>query len=157
MIFGNIQHVDEILPWLPAPLKRALSHLKSTDFGSLAAGTYELEGRDIYVMVVDLTTKPAAETRPEVHRAYLDVQFVWSGCERIGVAPDTGRNPVAEDLLAERDLLFYGSTENESLIDLHAGDFAVLFPSDVHRPAGQVAGPTAVRKVVVKIRAALLA
>lgn len=156
MIFGNIQHLDSVLPWLPAPLRTALQHLRDTDFGALPAGNYDLQGKDIYVQVIDLTTKAFAETRPEVHRQYIDVQFLWQGHEKIGVANDTGNNQVAEDLLAQRDLLFYAGMENESTLVMVPGNFAVFFPSDVHRPGCQFDGAENIRKVVIKVRAALL-
>ena len=156
MIFGSIHNPASMPDWLPAPLKAALDCLRTTDFAALAPGRHELSGDDIFFQVIDLTTKPAAENRPEVHRAYIDVQFLVRGTEKIGFAIDTGCNVVAEDLLAERDLLFYEAAENESEIVMAPGSFAMFFPSDVHRPACAVAAPSPIRKVVVKVRVALL-
>jgi YhcH/YjgK/YiaL family protein len=156
MIFGHVNDLESGFAWLPQALKTALVHLKSTDFAALPAGNYDLQGRDIYVQVIDLTTKPFAETRPEVHRQYIDVQFLCRGEEKIGVASETGRNVVSEDLLEARDLLFYTGMENESTLTMTPGSFAVFFPSDVHRPACAVAAPAPIRKVVVKVRVALL-
>ena len=157
MIFGNIKDYESGFAWLPQPLKTVIEHLKKTDFQALPVGNYDLQGKDIYVQVFDMTTKPFAETRPEVHRQYADVQFSVSGCEKIGVASDDGSNTVAEDLLAERDLLFYSGVENESMLTMIPGSFAVFMPSDVHRPACAFDQPEAIRKVVVKVRVSLLA
>jgi YhcH/YjgK/YiaL family protein len=157
MIFGHVDDLESGFAWLPKPLRTAVGHLKSTDFEALAAGNYDLQGKDIYVQVIDMMTKPFAETRPEVHRRYIDVQFLVRGRERIGVASDTGNNAVAEDLLTDRDLLFYAGMQNESTLTMTPGSFAVFFPSDVHRPACAVETPEAIRKVVVKVRASLLA
>jgi biofilm protein TabA len=156
MIFGNIDNMEDLLPTLAPPLRTALQHLATTDFHALPTGNYELQGSDIYVQVFDMTTKPFAETRPEVHREYIDVQFLCDGQEKIGVAVDTGRNAVAENLLGTRDLLFYSGMENESTLRMHPGSFAIFLPSDVHRPGVQVDGPLKVRKVVIKVRIALL-
>ena len=68
MIFGNVKDLETSFAWLPQPLKTALKHLRDTDFEALPAGNYDLQGRDIYVQVIDVTTKPFAETRPEIHR-----------------------------------------------------------------------------------------
>lgn len=157
MLFGNVHHLQDVAAWLPAPLQTALEHLSKTDFGALPAGNYDLQGKDIYVQVIDMTTKKFSETKPEVHRKYIDVQFLWSGCERIGVADDTGKNKVGEDLLGARDLLFYEGMENESTLEMRPGNFAVFFPADAHRPGCQVDGPQAIRKVVIKVSVALLA
>lgn len=157
MIFGHINHAEEALAVLPPPLQRAIRHLKTTDFAALPTGNYDLEGKDMIVQVIDMTTKPVEENRPEVHRKYIDVQFLCHGSERIGVADDTGRNVVAKDMLAERDLLFYEGMENESTLQMHPGNFAVFFPWDVHRPACHAGQPAPIRKVVVKVALALLA
>ena len=157
MIFGNIKDYESGFAWLPQPFKTVIEHLKQTDFQALPVGNYDLQGKDIYVQVFDMTTKPFAETRPEVHRQYADVQFSVCGREQIGVASDDGSNAVAEDLLAERDLLFYAGVQNESMLTMTPGSFAVFLPSDVHRPGVAVGGPATVRKVVVKVRVSLLA
>ena len=156
MIFGNIRHAEKMFGWLPVPLRTALRYLQSTDIGALAPGVYELQGKDIYVQVNQMTTKAIADTRPEVHRQYIDVQYLHSGRERIGVAADTGKNVVSEDLLAERDLLFYRAAENETMLEMAPGNFAILFPCDVHRPGCQADGPQAIRKAVIKVRLSLL-
>lgn len=157
MIFGHVNDLEASFAWLPKPLRTAVEHLKTTDFAALPAGNYDLQGKDIYVQVIDMTTKLFAETRPEVHRQYIDVQFLARGREKIGVATDTGNNVVAEDLLAQRDLLFYAGMENESTMTMTPGTFAVFLPTDVHRPACAFDQPEAIRKVVVKVRLSLLA
>lgn len=156
MIFGNVKDLESTFAWLPKPLKTAVQHLKDTDFSALPAGNYDLQGKDIYVQVFDATTKPFAETRAEVHRQYIDVQYSCNGNENMGFAADTGHHVVLEDLLESRDLLFYTGMENESTLTMTPGSFAVFFPSDVHRPGCLVDQPATVRKVVIKVRASLL-
>ena len=156
MIFGNVKDLETTFAWLPKPLKTAVQHLKDTDFTALPVGNYDLQGKDIYVQVFDATTKPIAETRAEVHRQYIDVQYSCHGNEKMGFASDTGKLAVAEDLLESRDLLFYTGMENESTLTMTPGSFAVFFPSDVHRPGCLLDQPASVRKVVIKVRASLL-
>ena len=48
-------------------------------------GVYEIKGKDIYAQVFDTETKPAEKQRPEVHEKYIDVQFLASGKEKLGV------------------------------------------------------------------------
>lgn len=156
MIFGNVRDLETTFAWLPKPLKTAVQHLKDTDFTALPVGNYDLQGKDIYVQVFDATTKPIAETRAEVHRQYIDVQYSCNGNERMGFASETGNNAVLEDLVEARDLLFYTGMENESTLTMTPGSFAVFFPSDVHRPGCLLEQPSSVRKVVIKVRASLL-
>lgn len=157
MIFGNVKDLDTSFAWLPAPLRTAVEHLKTTDFAALPAGNYELQGKDIIVQVIDMMTRPIGETHPEVHRQNIDVQFLVRGSEQIGVATDTDNNQVGKDMLAERDLLLYTGMENESTLTMTPGSFAVFLPTDVHRPGCAAGAPQEIRKVVVKVRAALLA
>ena len=86
----------------------------------------EIEGRTIFAQILDLTTRPHDELRPEVHRRYLDIQFLYSGEEQIGVAIDTGNNVVSEELLEQRDIIFYHHSENESLIEMRPGNYAIF-------------------------------
>ncbi|WP_330983679.1 MULTISPECIES: YhcH/YjgK/YiaL family protein [Enterobacterales] len=149
MIFGHISRPNPCP--LPAAIEKALDFLRSTDFSALKPGVVEIEGKTIYAQILDLHTRPWAENRPEVHRRYLDIQFLAWGEEQIGVAIDTGNNIISESLLAERDILFYQQAENESMIEMTPGSYAIFFPQDVHRPACHKYKTTAIRKIVVKV------
>lgn len=137
-------------------IKEAIEFLKKTDFSKIAEGEYDIDGRNIFYQVKDIMTKPVNEAKPEIHRKYIDVQFLYTGTERIGVVDDNGNNVVTEDYLIERDLLFYKDVENETFINMIQGDFCVFFPSDVHRPACEKDGQSMIRKVVYKINVDLL-
>ena len=104
MIFGHISNENPCN--LPEAIQRALQFLRSTDFSQQEAGEVEIDGRDIYAQIIDMTTRPKAENRPEVHRRYIDIQFLAWGEEIIGVAADCGNNKISESLLAERDIIF---------------------------------------------------
>ena len=114
MIFGQISQPNPCR--LPQAIEKALHFLRTTDFTTLAPGVVEIEGRNIFAQVLDLTTKEPHENRPEVHRRYLDIQFLAWGEEKIGIAIDTGNNEISESLLEQRDIIFYHASENESFI-----------------------------------------
>ncbi|MGO3909351.1 YhcH/YjgK/YiaL family protein [Huaxiibacter chinensis] len=149
MIFGHISQPNPCR--LPVAIEKALSFLRNTDFTTLEPGVVEIDGRKIFAQILDLKTKAQAENRPEVHRRYLDIQFLAWGEEKIGVAIDTGNNPVSESLLEERDIIFYQKMENESFIELVPGHYAIFFPQDVHRPQCHKHKESAIRKIVVKV------
>ena len=71
----------------PAPLEAALKWLADHDLPNMEAGTYEVQGKDLYIMIQDFTTQPAGERRPERHDDYLDLQYIVSGVERMGYVP----------------------------------------------------------------------
>ncbi|ELC4568288.1 YhcH/YjgK/YiaL family protein, partial [Salmonella enterica] len=111
----------------------------------------EIDGKNIFAQIIDMTTRDAAENRPEVHRRYLDIQFLAWGEEKIGVAIDTGNNQISESLLEQRDIIFYHDSEHESFIEMIPGSYALFFPQDVHRPGCNKSIATPIRKIVVKV------
>ena len=65
-------------------------------------------------------------------------------------------NEVLEDRMAEQDLLFFKSVQNEMDLILTQGMYAILFPQDIHRPGCRYREGGRVKKVVVKISKDLL-
>lgn len=149
MILGHISQPNPCR--LPRAIEKALDFLHTTDFTALAPGVVNIDGRNIFAQVLDLTTQTWDENRPEVHRRYLDIQFLAWGEEKIGVAIDTGNNEISESLLEQRDIIFYHGSENESFIEMTPGTYAIFFPQDVHRPACIKNKASAIRKIVVKV------
>ncbi|MBX9046018.1 YhcH/YjgK/YiaL family protein [Enterobacter ludwigii] len=149
MILGHISQPNPCR--LPQAIEKALDFLRTTDFTALAPGVVDIDGRNIFAQVLDLTTQTWDENRPEVHRRYLDIQFLAWGEEKIGVAIDTGNNEISESLLEQRDIIFYHDSENESFIEMTPGSYAIFFPQDVHRPACIKNKVSAIRKIVVKV------
>ncbi len=151
MIFGNIKNFNSSKTILSPAILKALKYVKESDFKNMEAGVYEIDGKNLYAQVFDIDTKDKSETRPEVHREYIDLQYSVCGNEIIGYAVDTGNNNIAETI-EERDLIFFKNAENEFELKMNEGDFAVFFPTDVHRPACKNGEVKNIRKVVVKIK-----
>lgn len=80
MIFGHISQPNPCR--LPRAIEKALDFLRTTDFSMLKPGVVEIEGHNIFAQVLDLTTREQHENRPEVHRRYLDIQFLAWGEEK---------------------------------------------------------------------------
>lgn len=154
MIFSSI-HATGGLDKYPKAIQTAVEYLKSHDFMSMETGVYEIQGKDLFAQVMDAKTEPAMNKRPEVHKRYVDVQFLVSGSERIGVTPDTGAYELAE-AVEEKDLYFYKAVENETFIEAVPGCYSIFFPDDVHRPAVAAGDPETIRKVVVKVSMELI-
>ena len=149
MIFGHITQPNPCR--LPAAIERALDFLRSTDFSKLAPGVVEIDGKNIFAQIIDLTTREVAENRPEVHRRYLDIQFLAWGEEKIGFAIDNGNNAISESLLAQRDIIFFHGCEHESFLEMIPGSYVIFFPQDVHRPGCHQSVATPIRKIVVTV------
>ncbi|WP_108649053.1 N-acetylneuraminate anomerase [Dongshaea marina] len=141
---------------LPKVLQSVLEYLRQTDFSKLEPGRHAVEGDKIYANLMSIETQPKQEKRPEVHRNYLDVQFLIEGEERIGVTLADSGQKVATEYDAERDLMFYQTPSNESELLLSAGMYAVFYPGELHTPACCIDEPKAIRKVVMKVHRSLL-
>lgn len=149
MIFGHIAHTAA--EHYPPAIAKAVAYLQNTNFIALPAGRYEDPATGYVVQILDLHTQNKNELRPEVHRKNIDVQFLVSGTELIGVATDRGNNVIHQELLAQRDIIFYEDVADESWLTMQPGNFAVFYPQDVHRPACINKKSCDIRKVVVKI------
>jgi len=160
MISGNI-HADrpdiekDSISLLPAPLRKAIAFLKENDLTKHEAGRFPLDRDNMILQVLDISTSPREALRPEVHRKYIDVQFLASGGpEKIGWFPDLCDSEIDEDLLdTPRDIRFYKNSpkQRESMLEMQPGSYAVFFPWDAHIPAIQAGESARIRKIVIKV------
>jgi biofilm protein TabA len=146
MIFDHIDHIDTYAA-LPG-IKAIAEYLKETDLSALEPGTYEIDGRNLYVMIQEPTQKKLEEARPEAHDVYADLQLVIKGCEYMGYAPRAIMGEPVE-VRDGKDICFYEGKFSRILAN--EGDFAVFFPQDAHAP--NIGDPAAYeKKAVFKIK-----
>lgn len=151
MIFGFIQHIDKEKNIYPTALQKGLEYIRDTDFAALPEGKYPIDGDKIFAMVSDYLPEAKEVRKAETHGKYIDIQYIASGEEIMGIAPLSSTAEILEDCLAEKDAIFYSKFENEIELQTCEGMYVVFFPWDIHRP-GCVSRPgVKVRKVVLKI------
>lgn len=154
MFFGHIKQVD--LSYYPSAIQKALKFLQQTDFDQLASGRYAIEGDAIFAQVLDLVTQEKSTILPEAHKRYLDVQYLHSGIEMIGVSVAPPSFEIVKPYDPVRDIEFYKDAKDETMLIMNSGNFAVFFPEDIHRPACIYQIPSPIRKIVVKVSIDLL-
>lgn len=129
----------------------AINYALATDFSSLDPGKYIVDGDNVFAIVNEFTTKHPSECDPESHQEYADIQIVVSGIEKFGYAPLAQRQPSVV-YNPENDVSFYSLSEEEiNYLTLHAGEFIIFFPSDIHQPEVFNHQPELVKKVVLKV------
>jgi biofilm protein TabA len=128
-------------------IARGLQFLAETDLAGLPPGKHEIDGKRLFALVSDYRPKMFTECRWEAHREYIDLQYMVSGVERIGVAP-TARMKETE-YRADRDLAWLEGAGD--FLTFGAGQFMLLWPGDAHMPGVEAGVPGQARKVVVKI------
>lgn len=147
MILDNIKNLENYA-FLPAKLLQALETIRDTDFSKLEDSSYEVDGRDLYFFIQTYPTRPE-NLKLEAHRKYIDIQYMITGTECMGVGQ---LETMAEEVEAnpEKDYwLYYGPMD---MLTVKEGMFAVFFPNDAHAPCVSPAeGSNNVRKCVFKV------
>ncbi len=146
MILGQIKQADRYLKLNPR-FAKAFAFLGQKRLAELAEGRHDIDGDDIYAMVIRGTGTSHSQAKLEVHRKYIDVQYVLSGHDDMGWKDrklcEDSEGPYDPQTDAE---LF--SDIPSTWITVGGGDFAIFFPEDAHAPAG---GENEFHKVVVKV------
>lgn len=126
----------------------AFAFLKNHDLSKLAPGKYPIDGDNVYAAVTEDSTKDYDKSKWESHRKYIDLQYVISGEEKIGVAP-VADVKVTEPYNAEKDVAHYSGPGK--LYEAKPGTFFIFFPGTAHRPNITTGGNKPDHKIVIKI------
>ena len=149
MIYDAMKYADQYKGISPQ-LDRALEVLKTTDFAALEPGSYKVD-EEVYYNVMNPEVHPWEETGWECHRKYIDIQHVLVEGEKIGVCPLENVENWSE-YNEEGDYAIAGGDAPETLLlSMTPDKFAVLFPSDAHRPTVAADGVKQVKKVCIKV------
>lgn len=128
--------------------KAAFDYLNSNDLAALPTGKVELQGKDLFVNVVDAEGRTTETAKMETHINYIDIQVPVGGVETMGWLPG---NKLGEATIAyseEKDVAFFGDKAT-NFIGVQPYDFAIFFPQDGHQP--QIFEGVQ-RKIIVKVR-----
>ena len=128
----------------------AFAFLKNTDLSKLDLKRQDIDGNNLYVSVTEYNTKDEKETRFEAHRKYIDIQYVVSGKEMIGVAPLASKDTVLQEYDAAKDIE-YMKVKEKKLLLATPENFFIFFPENAHMPSVKADSVTPVRKVVIKV------
>ena len=147
MIFDNVKNKERYraMPWLYAVLSSA------EKYAALEPGKYPID-ENTRANVSAYNTSKNEVPKYENHRDFIDVQWVISGKERILVIPRE-RCAVAEAYSEEKDVEFLTPAGKMTELRLTDGDFAVLFPDEVHAPGLTDEDPSDVKKIIFKVKA----
>ncbi|MDD6337924.1 MAG: YhcH/YjgK/YiaL family protein [Lentisphaeria bacterium] len=147
-------HIDNIALYrFSAATLKAFEFLKTLT-PDTPEETFELMGRDLYVMVQSYETESEPSPILEAHRKYIDIQYCIANEEYIAVAPldeSTIKTPYDDT----KDVVFYYAQKMMTLSAMTPGRFVLLFPTDEHFAKWAAEAPCRVKKAVVKLRADL--
>lgn len=131
-------------------INRALDFLRETDFSVSEKGKIAIEGDKIFALVNEYVTQENENSILEAHRKYIDVQYVYSGEERIDFE-SLGDQVVYKSYDEDEDYWLCKTLGSSTLI-LSEGMFTIFNPQDLHLPGLNINGKSSsVKKVVVKV------
>lgn len=132
-------------------LEEGFAFLERTDLATLPDGRYAIREDDVYALVMRAPSKAPAEARFESHRDYIDIQYLISGNEALGVLP-VGELDAATPYDPAKDVAFHGTPPAHPVLALPPGHFAVFFPPDGHQPMCHGGAPGQLHKAVIKVK-----
>ncbi|MBE7707560.1 MAG: DUF386 domain-containing protein [Cyanobacteria bacterium SIG27] len=150
MIYDKLSNCEQYFA-LGEKFKKAFNFLKNTDFTSIEDGSYEIDGKDFYVNIQSLQTKPIEEKKWEVHRKYIDIQYVINGKEKMGYGILEDFKEVITPYDDKKDVEFLNG-EKFNFVDVEENNFVIFYPNDVHAPMLACDEMMDIRKVIVKIK-----
>ncbi len=128
---------------------KAFTFLKEHDLQTLANGSYPIDGENVFATVTQNPTKNFDSTQWESHQKYVDLQYVISGEEKMGVYPMT-KLKISKPYDASKDIANYSG--EGKIYNAMPDAFFLFFPSDAHRPNITPGGNIADKKIIIKIR-----
>lgn len=149
MIIDDISQIAKYTSVHPR-FEKAFAYLTTTDFEKLVPGKYEVDGENIFAIVVNENAVTLMEsiTQFECHNTYIDIQYIFGGQETVGYrARNFCIDPMGE-YDAKKDVLFYEDAP-DFFFKLFPGQFGIYFPADVHAP---MIGEGKIKKVVMKVK-----
>jgi len=153
MIVDNLLNSNSKMYYgLNGKFEKAFNFIKKATEENLSVGKYEIDGTEIYGLVQEYTTKSEEQGKFEGHRKYIDIQYIISGIESIEVI-DISKAKANTEYNDVKDIEFYDNNEKTGNVVLENGEYAILYPNDIHKP-GMTFGnkSTTVKKIVVKVR-----
>ena len=126
---------------------KAIEFLGRPDLKDLPVGRHEIDGDQIYALVIQDFGRKKEDGLLEIHRDYIDIHAVLDGIDEMGWKPTSScREPAGEYDPQDDAQLF--SDQPDAWVCTHPGQFVIFFPEDAHMP---MISSDKLHKVVIKV------
>lgn len=129
-------------------LDKAFGYLTTHSLKEMEAGHYEIDGKRLYLNVLEYETIAEEEAFFEAHGKYADIQMAVEGEELVGVSELERVKVKAYDEEAD---LYEVEGPVENYIRLVPGKALVVLPGDAHKLKIAKGQPSKVKKAVMKV------
>ena len=126
----------------------AFDFIKKVLDEDLPAGKYIMEEGALFASVQEYETKSEEKCRFEAHRKFIDIQYIVRGKEIMETLNSKFSKPSTE---YKEDVQFFEKTDVFASAVISSDEYAIFFPSDIHRSGIFVTDPQPVKKIVVKV------
>ena len=147
MIFGNVGNLKEF-SFLEDSVKKCFEYLESHKLLFFEKGSYEIDGKNIFVNIVEYDTCEKEDRFWEAHKKYIDIHFMIKGRERIEL--NFIENLTKKEYEEEGDFLPLDG-ESNSYVELCEGDFLICYPEDAHMTSLKVDEKENIKKAIFKV------
>ncbi|MBF0489087.1 MAG: YhcH/YjgK/YiaL family protein [Candidatus Omnitrophica bacterium] len=131
MILDHFENVDR---YSIPQLNKILDFISTHHCLMLPNEQIDIDGKDLFVRVMEYTPKPAHDNKFETHQIYADLQYVVAGIELMQIAPSKSLSPLGEyDKIG--DYHFFKADQEITDLVVSKGDFTYFYPGEAHRPS----------------------
>jgi YhcH/YjgK/YiaL family protein len=149
MIIDTIDNASKYFAIHPL-FPKAFEYIQQMDLETIEMGRYEIDGDKLKAIFSNKKGMTAGESvaKFECHNKHIDIQLCIDGVEQIGWKPREKCKTENGGYNAEKDVQLY-SDQPDMFFTLTNGQFAILFPEDVHAP---MIGDNEIKKLVIKVK-----
>jgi YhcH/YjgK/YiaL family protein len=149
MIIDTIDNASKYIAVQPL-FPKAFEYIQQMDLETIEMGRYEIDGDKLKAIFSNKKGMTAGESvaKFECHNKHIDIQLCIDGVEQIGWKPREKCKTENGGYNAEKDVQLY-SDQPDMFFTLTNGQFAILFPEDVHAP---MIGDNEIKKLVIKVK-----
>jgi YhcH/YjgK/YiaL family protein len=145
----NFKQAEAHFKKYPERWNMAFKFLTETNLQELEVGRIDLSD-DVYVAVSEYETKDPTDAKFESHQDRIDLQYLVSGKELIGLTNETTMQ-IVSPYSEEKDITFY-EFYGGKMLSASPSHYFIFFPDDKHKPSMDSDGKNQVKKIVIKIK-----
>lgn len=146
MIIDTLSNADKYFSLNPR-FAAAFRYLRKPAVKGMDSVRNEIEGDKLFALMSRKIGKQRNEAKLEVHKKYIDIQFVLQGIDSMGWKPTSVCSEVLAPYDEEKDIGFFVD-EPSMWCPVHAGVYAIFFPEDAHAP---MVSNGEIHKIILKV------
>ena len=149
MIIDTIKNAPKYFSVHPL-FQQAFAYISKTDLAAVEPGKYDIDGDNLkaaYAAKKGMTAEESV-SKFECHNKHIDIQVCINGIEKMGWKPREDCHDPNGGYNEVKDVQLYNA-QPDMYFELHAGQFVIFFPEDVHAP---MIGDAEIKKLVIKVK-----